>query len=66
LLQELGIEVSVVAPLNATVAELQRLPDADFNVVLYPEIANTTALWLERTFDQPFTKTIPIGVGATR
>jgi light-independent protochlorophyllide reductase subunit B len=66
LLQELGIEVSVVAPLNATVAELQRLPEADFNVVLYPEIANTTALWLERTFDQPFTKTIPIGVGATR
>ena len=35
-------------------------------MVLYPEIANTTALWLERTFDQPFTKTIPIGVGATR
>ena len=66
LLQELGIEVSVVAPLNATVADLQRLPEADFNVVLYPEVANTTALWLERTFDQPFTKTIPMGVGATR
>jgi light-independent protochlorophyllide reductase subunit B len=66
LLHALGVEVSVVAPLNATVAELQRLPEADFNVVLYPEIANTTALWLERTFDQPFTKTIPIGVGATR
>ena len=66
LLKQLGVEVSVVAPLNATVEDLQRLPDADFNVVLYPEVANTTALWLERTFDQPFTKTIPIGVGATR
>ena len=66
LLQQLGIAVSVVAPLNATVQDLQRLPEADFNVVLYPEVAHTTALWLERTFDQPFTKTIPMGVGATR
>ena len=66
LLGSLGIDVSVVAPLNATVDDLRRLPDADFNVVLYPEVANTTAQWLERQFDQPYTKTIPMGVGATR
>jgi len=45
---------------------LQNIPLASFNVVLYPEVANTAALWLERQFNQPFTKTIPIGVGATR
>jgi len=55
-----------VAPLNACVADLQNIPLAMFNVVLYPEVANTAALWLERQFNQPFTKTIPIGVGATR
>jgi light-independent protochlorophyllide reductase subunit B len=40
------------------------LSEADFNVVLYPETAYTTASWLSRTFGQPFTKTIPIGVQA--
>jgi len=29
-------------------------------------VALTTCLWLERTFGQPFTKTVPIGIGATR
>jgi light-independent protochlorophyllide reductase subunit B len=66
LLQELGVEVSVVAPLNASVHDLQELAQADFNVVLYPEIGNTTALWLQRQFQQPFTRTVPIGVEATR
>jgi light-independent protochlorophyllide reductase subunit B len=42
------------------------LADADFNVVLYPEIANLSAQWLQRSFGQPFTKVIPIGRGATR
>jgi light-independent protochlorophyllide reductase subunit B len=66
LLEDMGIQVNVVAPLNACVADLQNIPLASFNVVLYPEVANTAALWLERQFNQPFTKTIPIGVGATR
>jgi light-independent protochlorophyllide reductase subunit B len=66
LLEKLGIYVRVVAPLDATVADLKEIPLATFNVVLYPEIANTTAQWLERQFGQPFTKTVPIGVAATR
>ena len=65
LLADLGVDVSVVAPLDATVADLTRLPKADFNVVLYPELAETAAAWLKRTFGQPYTKTVPIGVGAT-
>lgn len=66
LLGKLGIDVSVTAPMGATPADLARLGDADFNVVLYPEIAGQAASWLQRTFGQPFTKTIPIGVTATR
>ena len=63
---DLGIEINVVAPWNAAPADIARLADADFNVVLYPEIAATAAQWLQRQFGQPFTRAIPIGVGATR
>jgi light-independent protochlorophyllide reductase subunit B len=35
-------------------------------VVLYPETALTAAEWLRKAFAQPFTKTVPIGVAATR
>ena len=66
LLTDMGIDINVVAPLTATPADLARLADADFNVVLYPEIANLSAQWLQRNFGQPFTKVIPIGRGATR
>ena len=66
LLGELGVDVRVVAPMGATPADLARLADADFNVVLYPEIASLAAKWLERTFGQPWTKVVPIGVAATR
>ncbi|TVP75754.1 MAG: ferredoxin:protochlorophyllide reductase (ATP-dependent) subunit B [Gemmatimonadales bacterium] len=66
LLEQVGVEINVSAPLDATPADLARMGEADFNVVLYPEIADTTARWLERTFHQPRTTTVPIGVGATR
>ena len=66
LLARLGVAVNVTAPLGATPADLARLPRADFNIVLYPEIALTTALWLERKFGQKFVNIPPIGVGATR
>jgi len=66
LLAELGIEVNVVAPLNASPADIARLGDASFNVVLYPEIAGPAALWLERTLKQPTIRTTPIGDKATR
>jgi len=66
LLADLGVDVGVVAPYDATPADLLRLPQADFNVVMYPEVALPAAQWLHKTFGQPFTKTVPIGVGATR
>jgi light-independent protochlorophyllide reductase subunit B len=66
LLEQLGITVNVVAPMGATPADLARLGDADFNVVLYPEVAQTAATWLARTHRQPGTRTVPIGHGATQ
>jgi light-independent protochlorophyllide reductase subunit B len=65
LLEQLGIDVRVVAPLGASAADLAALGEADFNVVLYPEVAAQAASWLQRMFAQPYTRTIPIGVGAT-
>ncbi len=66
LLNQLGVDVAVVAPLDACVADIQKLAQADFNVVLYPEIGLSTAQWLQRQFDQPYTKTVPLGSHATR
>jgi light-independent protochlorophyllide reductase subunit B len=66
LLERLQVDINVVAPLGARPADLARLGEADFNVVMYPETASQAAQWLSRTFDQPVVKTVPIGVGATR
>jgi light-independent protochlorophyllide reductase subunit B len=66
LLEQIGVRVNVVAPLEASPADLARLGDADFNVVLYPEIANVAARWLERQFGQQTVRIVPIGVNATR
>ena len=66
LLASVGVDVHVVAPLGATPEQLATLTDADANVVLYPEIAQTTAGWLQRTHGMPMVRTVPIGVGATR
>ena len=66
ILDRLGIEVNCVAPLGASPADIARIGAADFNIVLYPEIGDSAARWLEREFEQPRTKTVPIGVGATR
>jgi light-independent protochlorophyllide reductase subunit B len=66
LLDRLGVEVGVTAPLGATPSDLTRLGKADFNVVLYPEIALPAAQWLQKAHGQPFTRIVPLGVGATR
>ncbi|AOL22844.1 light-independent protochlorophyllide reductase subunit B [Erythrobacter litoralis] len=66
MLAQLGVEVNLVAPLDASPADITRIGEADFNIVLYPEIADEAARWLERTFDQPAVRSVPIGVGATR
>ena len=66
LLGDCGVDVHVVAPLGATVADIRRMPEADFNIVMYPEVAETTARWLQKSFGMPMVRTVPIGVLATR
>jgi light-independent protochlorophyllide reductase subunit B len=65
-LDQLGIEVNVIAPLGASIDDIRRLPDAAFNIDLYPEVSRPTAEYLQRSFGMPFTRTVPIGLGATR
>ena len=66
LLGRMGIDVNVVAPLGASVADLKRLGAADVNILMYPETGELAAQYLERTFHQPLVRTVPIGLGATQ
>ena len=66
LVEKLGIDVNVVAPLGASPHDIVALGQAEFNVVMYPELASPAAAWLQKNRGQPFTKTVPIGLGATR
>ncbi len=66
LLETMGIAVNVVAPYGATPQDITQLGAAHFNVLMYPETGESACRWMERELDQPFTKTVPIGVGATR
>jgi len=65
LLADHGIDTAVVAPLGARPADLMRLPQADLNVCLYPEVADPVCSWLERSFGMATVRTVPIGIGAT-
>ena len=65
LLAQMGIAVNVVAPFGATPEDIARLGAAHANILMYPEHAEAAARHLERVCDQPYTKTVPIGVGAT-
>lgn len=66
LLELLGVDVNVVAPYGASPADITQLPNAQFNVVMYPETAMQAAQWLQKEIKQPFTRTVPIGRNATR
>jgi len=66
LLTQIGIDINVVAPLGASPADIARLHDADFNVMLYPEVAHQAASWMTRNLGLPCSKTIPIGANATK
>jgi light-independent protochlorophyllide reductase subunit B len=66
MLSDMGIGVNVVAPYDARPSDIARLGAAHFNVLMYPETAESACRWMARELDVPHTKTVPIGVGATR
>ena len=63
-LQNLGIEVNVIAPMGSNPADIRNLGAGHFNVLMYPETGESACRFLEKNLDQPYTKTVPIGVGA--
>lgn len=65
LLADMGIGVNVVAPMGARPSDIARMGAAHFNVLMYPEHAEAAARWCEANLAQPYTKCVPIGVGAT-
>ncbi len=66
LLALIDIAVNVCAPMGAAPSDIARMGAAHFNVLLYPETGDSAARYAEKTFGQPYTKMVPIGVGATR
>jgi len=66
LLNELGVKVNVCAPMHATPDDITNLGRAHFNVLMYPETGETACRHMERMLGLPFTKTVPIGVSATK
>jgi light-independent protochlorophyllide reductase subunit B len=66
LMNDMGIDINVTAPMGANPADIARLGAAHFNVLMYPETGESACRWMERELNLPYTKTVPIGVGATR
>ena len=64
LLNSMGIKVNVCAPYGAAPKDIELISQAHFNVLMYPETGEMACRYLERTYSQPFTKTVPIGIGA--
>lgn len=64
-MQTLGVQVNVVAPLGASLDDLKRLPAAWVNVVPYRELGPGAAEYLEKTFGTGMLDEIPIGVQPT-
>ncbi len=65
LLDSVGVDVHLVAPMGCDPDALKQIGAADFNVLMYPETGDAAARWLERTFHQPIVRNVPIGYGAT-
>ena len=62
-----GVEVNAVLCADCTLEELRRMPDADLNVVLYPEMGTEAARYMEERCGMPYyvCPTLPLGFSAT-
>ncbi len=67
LLAMCGVEVNSVLCADCSLEELQRMPDADLNVVLYPEMGAEAARYMEERCGTPYyiCPTLPLGFSAT-
>jgi light-independent protochlorophyllide reductase subunit B len=65
IMQTLGVQVNVVAPLGASPGEMARLPAAWLNIAPYRELGRNAAEYLEERFGTPALYDAPIGVQPT-
>ena len=65
MLAALGVQLNVVAPLGAGLADLARLPAAWLNIAPYRELGRGAAEYLEEQFGTPALLDAPIGVQPT-
>lgn len=65
IMQTLGVQINVVAPLGASLDDLRRLPAAWVNIAPYRELGLKAARHLETTFGTPTLYDAPIGVQPT-
>jgi light-independent protochlorophyllide reductase subunit B len=65
IMQTLGIEINVVAPLGASLDDMRRLPAAWVNIAPYRELGLGAARFLEEQFGTPTLYDAPIGVQPT-
>lgn len=63
-----GVQVNACPCAGCTVEELARIPQADLNVVIYPEMGADAAKLLEETLGQPYylCRVPPVGFAATQ
>ncbi len=65
MLATLGVQINVVAPLGASIHDLERLPAAWATIAPYRELGQNAARWLEEQFGIPALTDAPIGVQPT-
>ena len=65
LMQDLGIDINLVVPHQASVHELKKLPQAWFNLVPYRELGRGAASYLEAEFGIPSVEITPMGIVET-
>nr|YP_009296562.1 photochlorophyllide reductase [Apophlaea sinclairii]AOM65702.1 photochlorophyllide reductase [Apophlaea sinclairii] len=62
LFSDLNIQINLVIPDNASVDDLNKIPQAWFNCVPYREVGIRTAAYLHKDFGMPFTDITPMGL----
>lgn len=65
LMADLGIEINLIIPDQASVHDLKKLPQAWFNLIPYRELGLMTANYLKEEFGTPIVDITPMGVVET-
>ena len=62
-----GIDVNTILCAGCSLEEMRKIPEADLNIVLYPEMGLSGAKWLQQNLNMPYyvCEVPPIGFDAT-